>query len=159
VTVDERMRALEERLQRVEDELEIMRLLSSYGPAVDSGESHAAAELWAEDGAYDVGGLLRAEGHAEIAELYEADGHQGLIHQGSAHLTAAPRITLHGDRAEAVAHSAVLLRDGEHFIVWRASANHWELRRTSAGWRVENRFNRVLDGSDESHAVLRRGVG
>jgi SnoaL-like domain len=155
---DERVSLLEERLRKVEDQLEIMRLLSSYGPSVDSGSSREAAELWTDDGAYDVGGMHRAEGHDRIADLYDSDHHQWLIHQGSAHLTEMPRVTVDGDRAEAVGYSAVLLREGDRWMVWRASANHWTLQRTEAGWRVETRYNRVLDGSDESHRVLRRGV-
>jgi hypothetical protein len=51
------------------------------------------------------------------------------------------------------------LREGERWFLWRASANHWTLKRTASGWRIDTRYNRVLDGSDESHEVLRRGVG
>jgi hypothetical protein len=150
--------ALEARLRRVEDELEIMRLLASYGPAVDSGSSEAAARLWLEDGTYDVGGRHRANGRSEIAALYEGSQHQDLIHQGSGHVTTIPRITVDGDRADAVGYSFVLLRTTDGHQVWRASANHWTLRRTGSGWRIELRHNRVLDGSEESHSVLRQGV-
>lgn len=81
--------------------------------------------------------------------------------QGSWHLTATPRITVNGDRAEAVAYSFVVLHGGgveERFWIWRASANHWTLTRTAEGWKIQERYNRVLNGSDESHDVLRRGV-
>lgn len=158
MTIEDRLSALETRLRAAEDQLEIIRLLSSYGPAVDSGSSREAARLWTEDGAYDVGGLHRAQGHDAIAALYDGDGHQALIHRGSAHLTATPRVSVDGDQAEAVAYSFVVLR-GEHgFDVWRASANRWTLRRTPAGWRIVERHNRVLDGSPQSHAVLKHGV-
>ena len=39
---------------------------------------------------------------------------------------------------------------------WRAAINHWELVRTPQGWRIKIRTNRVIDGSDESHDVMRR---
>jgi hypothetical protein len=84
-----------------------------------------------------------------------------MTRQGSSHLTATPRVTVDGDRAEAVAYSFVVLHGGgveDRFWIWRASANHWTLARTHKGWRIVERRNRVLDGSDESHAVLRRGV-
>lgn len=158
MSLEARVGKLEARLQEAEDQLAIIRLLSTYGPAVDSGSCSEAADLWAEDGAYDVGGLHRAEGHAAIAALYEAEGHQGLIHKGSAHLTATPRITLNGDTAEAVAYSFVVLRDDKDWGVWRASANRWTLRRTEGGWRIVERFNRTLDGSEASHAILRSGA-
>jgi hypothetical protein len=158
MTTEERLAQLEARLQAAEDQLAITRLICTYGPAVDSGASREAAELWDADGAYDVGGMHRAQGHDAIAALYDADGHQQLIHKGSAHLTATPRITIHGDTAEAVAYSFVVLRNDTDWGLWRASANRWTLRRTPKGWRIVERFNRVLDGSEASHAILRQGT-
>lgn len=158
MTYEDRLEKIEARLRAAEDQLEIIRLLSTYGPAVDSGASRAAAELWTEDGTYDVGGMSRFSGHDVLEALYEAEMHQSLIRQGSAHITSTPQITLDGDRAEAVAYSLVVLRDEEGHVVWRVSANHWELRRTDSGWRMVTRSNRVLDGSPESHALLARAV-
>jgi hypothetical protein len=159
MTLEERFAALEARVRVLEDHVAILNLLAAYGPAVDAGRSTAAARLWTEDGVYDVGGLLRTQGHSDLTALYEAELHQRLIHQGCAHLTAPPQIRVDGDSANAVAHSFIVLRnpDGEDgYRVWRASANHWRLARTPVGWRIIERFNRVLDGSDESHAVLAR---
>ena len=155
---EDRLAKIEARLRAAEDQLEIIRLLSTYGPAVDSGASRYAAELWVEGGSYDVGGMHRFSGHDTLEALYEAETHQGLIHQGSAHITSTPQITLDGDRAEAVAYSLVVLKTDEGHVVWRASANHWELARTDTGWRMVTRTNRVLDGSPESRAVLARAV-
>jgi hypothetical protein len=41
------------RLQRVEDELAIQRVVLSYGPAADAGATARAGALWADDGEYD----------------------------------------------------------------------------------------------------------
>ncbi len=46
MNTEDRLAALEKRLLAAEDQLEIIRLLNSYGPQVDSGESEAAAHLW-----------------------------------------------------------------------------------------------------------------
>jgi hypothetical protein len=156
MSVEERLAALEARLRTAEDQLEILRLVNSYGPLVDSGESRAAAELWVEDGTYNVGGRGPITGHDALAAIYDADGHQDLIHTGSAHLTATPRISVNGDCAEAVAYSFVVLRREDEWYVWRASANHWTLKRTPRGWRIVERYNRILDGSKDSHDTLRR---
>jgi hypothetical protein len=51
---EERVAALEARTRRLEDHIEILNLLAVYGPAVDSGQSMAAAQLWDADGVYDV---------------------------------------------------------------------------------------------------------
>lgn len=158
MSLEERVAALEARTRQLEDHIEILNLLAGYGPAVDSGQSAAAARLWDADGVYDVGGVARVQGHAELTALYEAELHQGLIRQGSAHITAAPRVVVDGDTATAVAHSVVVRRTGDTYDVWRASANHWHLRRTAAGWRIAERYNRTLDGSAESHEVLARAV-
>lgn len=155
---EERLAAIESRLRSVEDQLEIIRLLAAYGPLVDSGECHAAAELWTGDGVYDVGGSGPAAGHDDIAALYESELHQWLIHEGSGHVTTTPRITLQGDTATAIAHSFVLLRDGDGWKVWRASANDWQLERTTEGWRVVERRNRTLEGTADSHDILRRAA-
>ena len=158
MSYEDRLEKIEARLRAAEDQLEIIGLLSTYGPAVDSGASRAAAELWVEGGSYDVGGMHRFSGHDALEALYEAETHQGLIHQGSAHITSTPQITLNGDRAEALAYSLVVLKMEEGHAVWRASANHWELARTEAGWRMVTRTNRVLDGSQEARAVLARAL-
>lgn len=44
------------RLQNLEDERDIARLIASYGPLVDAGDADGVAALWAEDGGYDVEG-------------------------------------------------------------------------------------------------------
>ena len=154
--VEERLAALETRLRAAEDQLEIIGLINTYGPLVDSGESQAATHLWIEGGVYDMGGVARKTAYDEIAAVYDSEGHQNLIHTGCSHLTATPRITVNGDEAEAVAYSYVVLREGDRWFLWRASINHWTLIRTPEGWRIVERYNRTLDGSEDSHDTMRR---
>ena len=156
MSIEQRLEALEQRLQIAEDQLEIIRLVTSYGPLVDSGESMPAAKLWIDGGIYDIGGRHRVPAPDEIAAIYDSEGHQDLINTGCSHLTATPRITVSGDTAQAVAYSFVVLKEGERWYLWRASINHWDLVRTTDGWRIKERYNRVLDGSRESHDTMRR---
>ena len=156
--VEERLAALERRVQAAEDQLEIIRLLSTYGPLVDSGEGEAAAQLWIEGGAYDVFGLERFIAPHHLVSMYEGDLHQSLIAAGSAHLTATPRITLNGDAAEALAYSFIVLRDNDGWRVYRAAVNYWTLVRTSAGWRIKERYNRPIDGSEGSYEMMRKAL-
>lgn len=158
ISGDETLAELVSRLRRVEDELAITRLLAAYGPAVDAGESSAAAALWTEDGVYDVGGQSRVVGRAELTALYEGQQHQGIIDGGSGHITSSPVITLSGDTATAVAYSLVCRRSADGFFIWRLSANRWSLVRTADGWRTKERMNRVLDGGIAARDVLREGV-
>ena len=154
--VEERLAALERRLQAAEDQLEIIRLINTYGPAVDSGSSREAADLWLEDGTYNVGGLRPFTGRDDIASIFTGEPHMALVRQGVSHMMATPRITVRGDEAEAVAYSFVILRREEDWHVIRASINLWTLVRTPDGWRVKDRFNRVLNGSPESHQTMRK---
>jgi SnoaL-like domain len=160
MTSEKRFAALEARLQAAEDHLAILNLLNSYGPLVDSATAKEAGELWVEGGGYNFGlpegGTKRLEAPDQIADMYGWAGHLELVHTGCAHLTATPKITVAGDTAQAVGYSLVVLREGERWYLWRAAVNHWTLRRTAAGWRIEERFNRALDGSPESHEIMRK---
>lgn len=155
-----RLLELERRLQRAEDQLEIQNLLMSYGPLVDSATAAPAGDLWVEGGGYNFtlpdGGTKRLEAPDEIAGMYGWPGHIDLVNTGCAHLTATPKITVDGDDAQAVGYSVVILKEGDRWFLWRAAINHWTLRRTAAGWRIAERFNRALDGSPESHETMRK---
>lgn len=156
MNVEERLATLETRLRAAEDQLEIIRLLNTYGPLVDSYESQPAAHLWVEGGVYDVDGT-RLKAYDEIAAAYDnSELHKHLVNTGSAHLTATPRIVVKGDDAEAVAYSFIVLREGDRWVLFRAAVSHWTLRRMPEGWRIVERYNRRIDGSNDLHDTMRR---
>jgi len=158
--LEARVAGLEARLRSAEDQLAIQNLLMTYGPLVDSATGGPAGELWVDGGGYSFtlpdGGTKRLSAPDEIAGMYAWQGHLDLVDTGCAHLTAPPRISVHGDEAEAVGYSVVILKEGERWFLWRAAVNHWTLARTPHGWRIVERFNRALDGSPESHEVMRK---
>jgi hypothetical protein len=154
---------LDARLRAAEDQLEILRLLSGYGPLVDSGAVTRAARLWTDGGGYDftsaAGGRTRVEALRGLVEVLQSRPHTDLVATGAAHLTAMPHITLSGDTADAVGYSFVIVNQNDGWHLWRAAINHWALERTAGGWRIAERLNRVLDGSAESHATMRKVLG
>lgn len=157
--VEATVAALEARVRELEDRMAIYELMATYGPAVDGAAREVAAGLWTEDGDYDSGvGVF--EGSAGVGAMVVGDMHQGIIKGGSAHLISLPHLEVDGDRAVATCYSQLLRYDAEkaEFRVWRATANRWELVRTPGGWRVQHRVNKLLDGSEEPRALLRRGV-
>jgi hypothetical protein len=156
--LEDRVQALEERVMLLEDQLALYRLVSTYGPAVDTGSSEVAGALWADEGVYEFD-ASRLEGPDGVATMVKSDGHQALIRNGCAHILALPIVNVDGDRAEATGYSRVYRHVGDGYEVWRVSANHWKFARTPQGWRVTHRSNRTLDGSDESRQILRRGLG
>lgn len=145
------------RLARLEDERDIARLIASYGPAVDAGDSGATSRLWAEDGVYDVD-LMRMEGRDEVRAMVDSKAHQKMVANGCSHFLGPAVVTVDGDTAVAVCESLVLVRDGDGYRVWRATANHFALRRIDGQWRISIRTSRVLDGNPEAHALLIRDL-
>ncbi len=154
--VENRLEALEKRVGLLEDQLEIHRLINTWGPAVDSDNADAAAGIWAEDG------VLLSElqdtqlnGPEAVALMVRDTGHQAVIRAGSAHIQSFPLVTVDGDTAKAVGYSRVYLHkdEGGH-EVWRVSANRWDFRRTPEGWRVTRRVNQVIDGGARAREIL-----
>lgn len=156
----ERLDQLERRLQRVEDERTIERMIARYGPLVDAGSDNtadAAAALWAEDGTYDVEGWSM-RGRTEIAAMVRSPEHQGLIGRGCCHFLGPAVVTIDGDEAVAVCESALLVHRDGRFAVARAGANHFRLRRIDRRWQITERTTRVLDGKPEARQLLSDGV-
>lgn len=146
--------AIAERLLIVEDREAIRDLIARYGPLADAGDAQAVAALWSEDGSYAVGGMGEARGRRAIAALISGPLHQSLLADGCAHVLTSPAIDLAGDGAVARCHSVVFRHEDGEWAPVRASANRWELARTSAGWQVTRRDNVLLDGSAAARALL-----
>lgn len=150
---------LEQRVQLLEDKLELMNIISAYGPAVDSGESAAVADLWTEDGVYDVDtGCL--SGRAEIEAMVHSAPHQSYIAAGCGHLVGPPHLEIDGDTAVATCHSQLVKHDPEtrSYHVARITANRWEFARIDGRWMVTLRTNRIIDGRDSAREILSAGV-
>lgn len=154
---DDRLERLERRVQYLEDQHEIARLLSAYGPLVDAGRATEVAALWEPDGVYDVDEIYLS-GQEELAAMVRSRAHQSLIAGGCAHFLGPPHITVHGDDAVAVCHSLLIVHDESGYRVRRATAHHWTLRRGPDGWRARTRTSRLLDGRAESALLLGTGA-
>lgn len=144
-------------LRRLEDEHDIAKLIASYGPAVDAANADAAAALWAEDGTYDVE-AWNMQRRADVHAMVSSTSHRDLVANGCCHFIGPSVVTASGDAAVAVSESLVLVRDGAGYRVWRATANHFELRRIEGRWRISKRTSRVLDGQPGAHALLSSGL-
>jgi hypothetical protein len=147
-----RFAALEARVQRLEDESQIRRLIASYGPAVDSCTAEAVVDLWADGGTYELqhGGYTSETIH----RIVESDLHLKYVAAGSAHVMTTPRITIQGDTAVVLNYSTVFVHASNGWVVDRAAANRWDLERTERGWKVRRRVNRLVDGSAAARDLL-----
>jgi len=155
--LEQRLAALEAELAVQRDHLQIQQLIASYGPLVDTadGTKEAAilAQLWTENGVYDLGPPPR-QGRADIAALF-AEGHFEMVGQGVCHLMGLPFITIDGDQALVLNYSCVFRHEGGQFHPWRVSANRWDCVRAGPAWKIERRSNRLMNGDGEALAILR----
>src|SRR5436190_21899702 len=93
-------RSLEERIQAVEDRLEIYNLIASHPPSADTGGSAHVAASWVEDSVFDRGeNLSSPRGRDSIAEQVLSSAHQAAIASGLAHFTGLPHVAISGDSA------------------------------------------------------------
>ena len=157
---DARLQALEARVRELEDRDALAQLVASYGPAVDSGSADAAADLWADDGVFDVVPYFALVGHDGIAGMVNDEGHQSLIHNGCGHVLTAPKLAIDGDAARGWNYAFNIRwdADADRFWIARLSANEWEFRRDNGAWRVVRRTNINLDGDERPRALFRHST-
>src|SRR5690606_7507135 len=94
--------SLEQRVERLEAESEIRRMLVEYGAYLDSRNFAAYADLFAPDGEW-VGGFGRFEGPAAIRKMLEDNlgvAEPGFINKSNFHMLTNPLIAIDGDRAQ-----------------------------------------------------------
>ncbi|MBU3993350.1 MAG: nuclear transport factor 2 family protein [Alphaproteobacteria bacterium] len=158
-TIEQRLDRLEREVALQRDEIQIRQLIASYSPKVDTSDrlerSRLLAELWTEDGVYDIGGIARVEGREAIAQVF-VGMHFEQVREGVCHVMGLPFIRIDGDTALALNYSVVMRPDGaERFFPWRVSMNRWDLVRQGGKWLIRHRLNRLMTGEEETRAALR----
>lgn len=151
-----RLETLERRVTALEDEVAILRLVASYGPLVDTGKTDLAPELFTESGVYDV-----SYGHLNVQafqELLAGNEHQTVVREGIAHVMGLPYIRIDGDKALVINATQLYKRDGDGYTIFRIAQNVWKLVRTTQGWKIQERVNRLIGNNDEARALLESAV-
>ena len=146
---------MEAEVARLRDELDVLRVVASYGPSVDGGAVDAAPGFWTEDCIYDSDADEPLRGRAAIAALSQRVGHLPI---GAAHFLNLPIVVVDGDHATVTCESNTFHQENGRYLVARVSANRWELVRDHGRWRIRSRVNRILDGTPEGRALLVRGI-
>jgi uncharacterized protein (TIGR02246 family) len=149
--------ALARRVQALEDELAIHRLIVRYGLSVDIGDADLAAGVFTEDGVYDVD-IGRMEGRESVRAMVRGARHQAMVGH-CAHQIGPAVVELTGNNhAVATGYSRVYLQTPAGTHIYRVSCNRWELVKRDGAWLIAHRTTRVL-GNDEAAGVLRRVLG
>jgi ketosteroid isomerase-like protein len=151
------MASVEERLQRLEDQIAIYQTVCGYGYAVDGLNADALGEIYAEDGVYAVGDVGRMEGRAAVQAITRQSGHLDLVGRGAAHISTLPYVVIDGDQAVATCHTMVARNGDDGFTIWRLSASRIELvRKPEGGWHIKHRQNYMLQDDPSGSQLLGR---
>ena len=152
--LEEKVSALKQRLEEVEDELAIHRLIVRYGLAVDTGDGDEAAAVFTSSGVYDVD-VGRMEGRAAVQAMVEGERHQSMVGHCAHQIGPAVVERVARDRAVATGYSRVYLETRAGIHVYRVSCNRWVLIKDAGKWLIAHRTTRLL-GHAEASAVLRQ---
>jgi uncharacterized protein (TIGR02246 family) len=103
---------LEQRLQRVEDELAIRRVLVDYSATQDARDFDGYVALFAKDGEWVNGKIVhkgREAIHKMLVGLYGAPP-AGYVNNESFHIASNPQVDVNGDRATARSRHLLVMR-------------------------------------------------
>jgi SnoaL-like domain len=101
---------LAQRVQALEDRLDILQLIMSYPLALDSGAQEYCRSVWAETGVFDLGkgdpaehsgGYSGSYGVETIIEEMNGQAIGDARDHGLAHLMTPPHVVIDGDEAVA----------------------------------------------------------
>jgi ketosteroid isomerase-like protein len=144
------------RLQRVQDELEVTRLLTCYGFAVDGGDADGCAYLYADDAVVILDDTVTLTGRQQIRSIVTSDVHQAVLPH-CAHVMGPFAVEVFEEHATAAGYMTVYtLKDGVRRI-WRQGLSRFELSRHPAGWRIDRRESWSM-GRPEGQALARRAL-
>jgi len=107
---------LEQRVQRMEDESDIRRMLIEYGAFLDAKDYAAYAALFAPDGVWQ-GGFGTFTGPAAIEAMLLANlgaAEPGYVNRSNFHMLTNPLIAIDGDRAQVTS----------KYLFWTASPDN-----------------------------------
>jgi 3-phenylpropionate/cinnamic acid dioxygenase small subunit len=135
--------SLEARVQRVEDELQIQKMLVLYGRYLDARDWDGYTSLFAQDGEW-IGGFGRAKGAAQIKAMLEKQigpADPAYVNKQSYHLISNRIVTVNGDRATATSMMLYMVRSPENRPT-PAIAGHYvdDFVRENGQWKIQRRM-------------------
>lgn len=148
---------IEQRLQRIEDELAIRRILVDYSWTQDARDYAGYAALFARNGEW-VNGKTVKKGPEEIrkmlVDLYGAPP-PGFVNKESYHITSNIQVDIDGDRATARSRHLLMMR-GQDGTPQPALAGRYEdeLIREDGKWKILRRVDYPIMPTGEEWAKI-----
>lgn len=165
MNTEDRLAALETRLRELEDDRQIRELLSRYGYFADMGMDEAYLNLYTDDGAIEVGSVMRdGKGYNGVVRFEGRDQLRKFITDPAAHKAIQGRCMhvqgnnvrthIKGDEATAESYSIVLYREGDETYIRSSGFNRWILRRERGAWKIKERVRKAIGGEDYDKVLI-----
>jgi uncharacterized protein (TIGR02246 family) len=150
---------VEQRLQRVEDELAIRRVLVDYSATQDAHDYAGYAALFAKEGEWVNGKTVHKGREAILKMLVNLYGAAlpGYVNTESYHISSNPQVNVNGDRATARSRHLLVMR-GPHGEPTPMLAGRYEdeLIREDGKWKILRRVDfPVMPTSEEWTKIIR----
>ena len=157
---DDLIAELAARVQRLEDEREITRVLTRYGFAVDVGDADETAALYTVDTVIDLGPGSQFTGTVGARQLVLDERHLDIV--GRCAHTMGPFVVdvdVDGDHAIATGYVRVYISDPDmrNPRLWRLGFTMFDLVRREGRWQIARRVSRSV-GAEDGAALLRAGL-
>ncbi len=155
MTVEAKLKALEDRVRDLEDQGQIREVLARYGFNADLGRSQEWVDLWTGDGVYDLDSR-KWTGREQLHELIASptEPHKRDVENRSQHNVLNLFIRIEGDRAWAEGYSVVVLNKDGQFGLWTCGYNHWDFERHDGQWLLQRRYRRDIGGKEWGGKVI-----
>lgn len=137
------MQDLIDRLERVEAELQLHRLVHEYCVGADTADRELWASVWAEDAVWAVGDDRSFSGRAEICAAVERQWHAFARMQ---HAVSNHVVSIDGDEATGRADVTVFVQIADERWITGGGTYVDRYRREGGRWRIAER--RVVGGFD-----------
>lgn len=169
MNIENRLEALELRLNNAEAELAIRNLITRYSLAADCGDTDTAIACHTEQAVYTVSAPcagrseteeaehgktdLQLCGRKAIADMLNSPLHQSLL-PDCAHTVGPFCVEITRDKARAVGYSRLYRKQDEEFGLMRLAINEWSFEKQQGRWLISTRESRLL-GSEEAQGILK----
>ena len=139
--------ALEQRVQALEDQLAIQRVITNYSAYLDGRDYDGYVGLFTEDGVW-ANGTTRREGRGEIREMLSGlfgEVEEDFVNTSSFHQISNFEIDVDGDTASAKSRFIFVMRgEGGAPTNELSGQYHDKLVRTADGWKISERVDHTV---------------
>lgn len=138
---------LEARVQALEDQLAIQRVITDYSAFLDGRDYDGYVGLFTEDGVW-ANGNTRREGQGEIRDMLSGlfgEVEEGFVNTSSFHQISNFEIDVEGDTATAKSRFIFVMRgEGGEPVNELSGQYHDKLVRTADGWKIAERVDHTV---------------